>query len=101
MGNEWKSHGRFPLGGEPRAFMKRVKHKMTSNGYPPANKLFEILAKAALCYPRHSADPLTVFDDIESVVRLDASGTVRQQVLDEWRRRSIEFPWYIPDKAGR
>lgn len=67
------------------------------DGYPPISEHFEILAKAALFYPRDNANPLSVFDDLESVVQLDADGTRRRAIVDEWRRRKQQWPWHLPD----
>ncbi len=67
--------------------------------YPPVAEHFEILAKAALCFPRDRADPIGVFDALQRITETAGGEERRRELIIEWRRRKQEFPWYLPDSA--
>ena len=69
----------------------------SKHGYPPIGEHFEMLAKAALCFSYDRADPIGIFDAMCRIMESDSDKERRRELIDEWRRRKHEYPWYLPD----
>lgn len=63
-----------------------------NDGYPPVADHFKLLATAALLVRTH---PIDILDAVEEVRPSPNARQRKIEIIEEWKRRRQEFPWYF------
>lgn len=60
--------------------------------YPPVADQFKLLAMAAIVC---GTTPIDIFDAVEELVPTEGGPRRRIDLIEEWKRRRHEVPWYF------